>query len=171
MRGFLKVVIWIVVLVGVLVGVYFILPDYPQSVVKSKIQPMVDTQAKLRIDQVKGLTVKDLDKLPYQTLLETNAENPCWVYDVDEVTGVETVTFYGRGYQINLKDWTEYNGMLSTNTTIKFEFKITNGSNVTIHPYVDDVLMEIDDNKHQKENEKIRLDILSQAYTGKGLEE
>ena len=158
MRGFFKVVIWIVVLIGVLVGVYFILPEYPQSVVKSVIQPITDAQSQVRIDQVKGLTVKDLDKLTYQTLLETKAENPCWVYDIDETTGVETVTFFGRGYQINLKDWTDYNGMLSTNATIKFVFEITNGSNVKIHAYVDGTLMEIADK--QKENEKIRLDIL-----------
>ncbi|MBQ9984261.1 MAG: hypothetical protein IJP29_06685 [Lachnospiraceae bacterium] len=169
MRGFLKVVIWIVVLIGVLVGVYFILPEYPQSVVKSKIQPITDAQAKARIEAVQGLTVKDLDGATYRVLLETKAENPCWVYEIDETTGVEKVTFFGRGYQINLKDWTEYNGMLSTNATIKFEFEITNGSNVKIHAYVDGTLMEIADK--QKENEKIRLDILTQAYTGKGLEE
>ena len=165
MKGFLKVVVWILVLAAVAVGVYLVLPEYPQSFVKSIYQPMTDAAAKSKIESVQKLINKDLDNASYKTILEAKTKNPCWVYEKDEVTGTEYVRFYGRGLNMNLKDWTEYNGMLSTSASIKMEFEIV-GSKVEIHPYVDGVLMEINDGKHTEENKKIRLDILSQMYAG-----
>lgn len=46
MKGFLKVIIWIVILGAICFGVYMILPEYPQNFVKSVVQPMVNSQAK-----------------------------------------------------------------------------------------------------------------------------
>lgn len=168
MKGFLKVVVWIVVLAAVCVGVYFVLPEYPQNYVKSIFQPMIDANADMRINQVQSLTNKDLDKATYKVILESKVKNPCWAYRKDETTGVEYVTFHGRGIQINLKEWSAYNGKLSTSATVKIEFQITDGKQVDIHPYVDGVLMEINDGKHVEENDKILLEILRQMYTGMG---
>lgn len=172
MKGFIKAVVWIVIVVAALVGVYFVLPEYPQDFVKSIVQPVVDAEAKVRIEQVQSLLVKELDNASYKTLLEGKAKNPCWAYEKDENTGVETVTFHGRGYSINLKEWREYNGVLSTSAAVKFEFVITGGKQVDVHAYVDGVLMELNDAKdsHQESNKQIRLDILNQTHTGAVLE-
>ncbi len=167
MKGFIKALVWILILVAVAVGVYFILPEYPQSSVKSIFQPMTDAVAKSKIEQVQNMLNKDFDNASYKTILESKAKNPCWVYRKDETTGMEYVTFYGRGVQINLQDYAEYNGMLSTSASVKIEFEI-NGNKVDIHPYVDDFEnpMEIKDGKHTEENKKIRKAIFSQLYTG-----
>ncbi|MBO5088278.1 MAG: hypothetical protein J6C01_06350 [Lachnospiraceae bacterium] len=172
MKGFFKAVVWIVIVVAALVGVYFVLPEYPQDFVKSVVQPIVDAESQVRVQQVQSLLVKELDNASYKTILEAKSKNPCWAYEKNEETGVETVTFHGRGLTINLKDWTEYSGLLSTNATVKVEFVITGGKQVDIHTYVDDTLMEIVDAKdsHQEENKKIRLEILKQVYLGSGLE-
>lgn len=174
MKGFLKAVAWILVLVGVLVGVYMVLPEYPQSFVKSIVQPIVDSNAKMRIDQVKALTNKDLDNQNYATILEAKTKNPCWSYRKDETTGYEYVTFFGRGLTINLKSFPDYGGLLSTSATVKIEFEIIGGSQVNIHPYVDGTLMEINnpaDNKNLESDKKIRLEILRQVYQGGSMEE
>ena len=172
MKGFFKAVVWIVIVVAALVGVYFVLPEYPQDFVKSVIQPIVDAESQVRVQQVQSLLVKELDNASYKTILEAKSKNPCWAYELDEETGVETVTFHGRGLTINLKDWTEYSGLLSTNATVKVEFEITGGKQVDIHIFVDGQQMEIIDAKdsHQEENKKIRLEILKQVYLGSGLE-
>lgn len=173
MKGFLKVVVWIVVVIAALVGVYYVLPEYPQDYVKSVIQPLVNAESKARVEQVQNLLVKELDNASYKAILEAKTKNPCWAYEKDDTTGVETVTFHGRGLTINLKDWTDYSGLLSTNATVKVEFVITGGQKVDIHVYVDDTLMEIVDAKdsHQEDNKKIRLEILKQVYYGGALED
>lgn len=168
MKGFVRGLVWFLVFVAILVGVYFVLPEYPQSVVKSVIQPMVDTTAEVRISQVQNMLNEDLGGVTYKAILEAQTKNPCWVYSLDEMKGVETVTFYGRGVSINLKDYEEYQGKLSTSAMIKMEFVIT-GQQVDIHPYVDGVKMELDQRTHMQENKQIRLEILSQLYTGKGV--
>lgn len=168
MKGFVKGVVWIVILIAILVGVYFVLPEYPQSYVKSIFQPMTDAAAEMRIMQVQNMVNEDLGNVAYKTILESQTKNPCWVYKLDEITGVETVTFYGRGVSINLKDYEEYEGKLSTSAMIKMEFVIT-GQQVEIHPYVDGVLMEKEETKYSQENKEIRLEILSQMYSGKGV--
>lgn len=166
MKGFLKGVVWILVLAAVCVGVYYILPEYPQSYVKSVFQPMVDAVAKAKIEQVQGSLNKDLDNASYKTILESKTKNPCWVYIMDD-GGVEHVVFYGRGVSMNLKEWGDYQGKLSTSASIKIDFEFTTNG-VSVHPYVDGYLMEINDGKHVDQNKKIRKEILSQLYSGMG---
>lgn len=161
-----KLIIWIVVLAAVCFGVYMVLPEFPKAVVTSIIQPITNSEAKARINQVKALTNRDLDNANYETILESKTKSPTWIYETRESEpGVEYVIFYGRGVSINLKDWEDYNGMLSTSASVKMEFKIVNG-NVEILPYVDGILMNIKDGAHVEKNDKIKLDILSQLYGG-----
>ncbi len=167
MKGFVKVLVWIVILAAVCAGVYMLLPEYPKSVVKSIVQPVIDSEAKSMISQVQALTDKDLGNATYKTILESKTKNPCWVYETREAEpGIEYVIFYGRGVSINLKDWQDYGGMLSTSATVKFEFKITGKKSVDILPYVDGKLMNIKDGTHVEQNDKIKLDILTQMYSG-----
>lgn len=170
MRTVVKVLIWIIVLGAIGFGVYTILPEHSHNLVKSLVQPMIDSTAKARIEQVKSLPNKDLNNATYKAILESQTKNKCWVYEVkDEEPGVEYVTFYGNGVSLNLKDWAEYSGVLSTSASVKIQFKIT-GNNVEIFPYVDGDLMYIADGAHAKSNDKIKLDIFSQLYTGMQLE-
>ncbi|MDE5863575.1 MAG: hypothetical protein K2H34_04430 [Lachnospiraceae bacterium] len=170
MKGFLKVVVWIVILGAILFGVYMVVPEYPHNFAKSIVQPIVDSTAKTKIGQVKALTNKDLDNATYQAILEAKTKSKFWVYETrDAEPGVEYVIFYGNGVTINLKDYEDYNGKLSTSASVKIEFKIVN-NNVEIYPYVDDVLMNIQDGAHVEQNDRIKRDILQQLYTGMQLE-
>ncbi len=165
MKGFLKVVVWIVILAAVAVGVYFVLPEYPQAYVKSMFQPMTDAVAKAKIEQVQKLINKDIDNASYKTIFEAQTKNPCWVYEKDEASGTEYVTFRGTGISLNLKDYEEYSGKLYTNASVKIQFEIVSNK-VEIHPYIDGELMEIADGKHTDQNKAIRNDLFRQLYGG-----
>ena len=146
MKQFLKVVIGVIILVAICFGVYTVLPDYPHNMVKSFVQPVVNKQAKARIDAVKGLVNKDLDA-GYQKILESHTTTYFWVYDLDEATGTETVTFYAKGAHINIKDIPDHEDHLYTSCGIKFEFKIS-GNTVNITAYIenqpqDEVIKEL----------------------------
>lgn len=172
MNGGAKAIIWIVIFVAVLFGIYMVLPEYPQNFIKGFVQPIVNTQAKTRIEQVKNLTNKDVENATYKDILENNTNTTCWTYAVDETTGAEHVYFYGKGASINLKDYVDYNGTFSTGAVIKVDFVITN-NNVDILPYVDDLETpkNIKDGKHVEENNKIKKEIFYQLYTGMKVEQ
>lgn len=133
-----KVIIWIVVLIAVLAGVYLILPEYPKSVVKSVFQPVLNSQAKLRIDQVKSLENGDL-KANYETILEGKVKTPTWVYE--SAGTVEKVTFQGSGATINIKDVEDHEDFLYQGCVVKFEFVIS-GNKVDIYAYIDGELQD-----------------------------
>lgn len=144
MNKFFKTLIWIAILAVAGFLIYSILPEYPQSVIKGTFQPVVDTQAQVRIDQIKVLTNKDL-KSTYGTILESHTKMPAWVYKQEGAT--ETVTFYGGGASLNLKDIPDHEDRLYTSCVVKVEF-IINGNDVKINTYVegnleDDVVKDI----------------------------
>jgi hypothetical protein len=156
MKKFLTTVIWIAVLVGVLFGIYMILPEYPQSYIKGLIQPLVDSQAKTRIEQVKVLKNQDV-KDTYQNILETNTNTTCWVYE-DDGAGVEKVTFFGKGAQISIQNVEGYDDhFYDTSSSVKFEFLITNNS-VTITCYING----------EAQDEAIRDVVIQQLYGSTG---
>lgn len=165
MKKFLKTVLWIVIVCGVLFGVYSVLPEYPQMFIKSFVQPVVNSQAKTRITQVQNLLADGVDGATYKTVLEKNTGMSCWTYDKDETTGIEYVTYMGNGASVNMKDYQDYNGKLYTSCSVKFEFKIT-GSSVEIYPYLDGTKMNIEDGKHVEQNKKVREIIVQQLYGG-----
>lgn len=133
-----KVIIWIVVLIAVLAGVYLILPEYPKSVVTSVFQPVINSQAKLRIDQVKSLENSGL-KANYETILEGKVKTPTWVYE--SAGTVEKVTFQGSGATINIKDVEDHEDFLYQDCVVKFEFVIS-GNKVDIYAYIDGELQD-----------------------------
>lgn len=154
MKGFFKVLVWILILGGVGFGVYAILPEYPHNLVKSIIQPYVDVQAKTRIAQVKALKNKDQDAC-YEDILEPHTRTQVWVYEPSDGTGREKVTFYGRGAFINIKELDGHDDYMYTSTTVKFEFLI-NGKNVTINAYIEGKLQD----------EAVRDLMIRELYTG-----
>lgn len=153
MKQFMKVLIWVIILGAAVFGIYLVLPEYPQNFMKSFVQPVVNSQAKTRINQVKALHNSDVDAT-YQDILEKYTNTSCWVYE--QGTGVEVVTFYGKGATINIKDIEGHEDHLYPNAYVKFEFIIT-GNNVTIKAYIQDVLQD----------EVIRDLMLRQLFNGK----
>lgn len=153
MKQFGKVLIWLVILGGILFGVYMMLPEYPQSFVKSIIQPVVNSQAKERIIQVKNLKNDDLNTT-YQKILENGTKNTCWVYE--EGVGIETVTFYGTGATINISDVKDHDDHLYTSTNVKFEFVIK-GKSVDIKAYIG----------KDAQDDEIKAVMLQQLFQGK----
>lgn len=140
MKQILKVVIGIIILGAICFGVYTVLPEYPHNMVKSFVQPVINKQAKARIDAVKALVNEDLDKT-YQTIFESHTTTHFWIYDLDEATGTETVTFYAKGAHINIKDIDNHEDHLYTSCGIKFEFRIS-GNKVDITAYIENVAQD-----------------------------
>lgn len=135
MKQFLKILVGVVILGVIGFCVYGVLPEYPQNLVKSLVQPVINSQAKERISAVKNLKNSDVDAT-YQTILESHTNNNFWVYEINEATGVETVTFYGSGAHISVKELKGHEDMLYTSCQVKFEFVIT-GNKVEIIAYID----------------------------------
>lgn len=133
-----KWIIWILVLVVVLAGVYMVLPEYPKAVVTSVFQPIVNSQAKTRIDQVKNLNNGKVNA-NYQTILEGKTNTHAWVYESEG--SVEKVSFYGKGAKITIKDVKDHQDFLYTSSPVKFEFIIT-GNNVDISAYIEGQLQD-----------------------------
>ena len=69
MKNFLKTLLWIVIIGAVLFGIYYVLPEYPQNFIKSFVQPIVNSEAKTRIQQVQNLAVEGVDGQTYKTVL------------------------------------------------------------------------------------------------------
>ena len=166
MKNFLKTLLWIVIIGAVLFGIYYVLPEYPQNFIKSFVQPIVNSEAKTRIQQVQNLAVEGVDGQTYKTVLEKNTGMSCWVYETrEEEPGLEYVIYMGNGASVNMKDYTDYKGKLYTSCEVKFEFKIT-GNSVEIYPYLDGVKMNIEDGQHVEQNKEVRKIILQQLYGG-----
>lgn len=152
MRQFFKVLLWVVILGAISFCVYTVLPEYPQTFVKSFVQPVMNNQAKTRIEQVKNLKNQDVETT-YRQILEGRTTTKCWAYEAEDA--IEKVVFFGKAKSINLKDIPDYDGLYYTSCTIKFEFVIT-GNEVNINAYVDG--KAIDD--------KVRAVLVSQLISG-----
>ena len=135
MKQFLKVLVGIIILGVIGFGVYTVLPEYPHDFVKSFVQPVVNSQAKERNKAVQNLYNQDV-KAVYKDILEKHTKNRFWVYDLNETTATETVTFYGSDAYINIEDIADHDEMLYTSCQVKFVFAIT-GNKVEITAYID----------------------------------
>ncbi|MGN0438918.1 MAG: hypothetical protein ACI4F4_10380 [Lachnospiraceae bacterium] len=170
MKGVVGKIATVVVAIGILILIYVLLPEYPQSMVKGVVQPIVNATAKTRIENVKNATYKELE-LNYGAIFE-NVSGSCWVYQSPEqsVDGAEHVTFYGNDVSVNLSDWEMENGekgLLYTGAGIKIDFVIR-GNNFDVVPYVDDFNTSLlrNDMKYQEQNKKLLQDVLTQIYGG-----
>ncbi len=173
MKNFMGKLLIVVIFVGILVGIYYILPEYPQNYVKSLVQTKIDKEADARIQQVKQLKNKDVENQTYETILTTNTNAGCWTYLAAEKSddGCEHVYYYGKDADVNLKDWPDYGGLMYNGAIIKVDFAIKGGgSSVEISPYIDDIsdgkALQIFDGKHVDANNKIKIDYFTQLYKG-----
>ena len=167
MKQFLKALLGIAIICGIGYGVYMIVPEYPHNLIKSVVQPIVDVEAKLRIEQVKNLDVniKGLEGVTYQAALEKNTGMSCWVYEKDETSGNEMVVYRGNGASVNMKDVTDYGEKLYTSASVKFEFHI-DGTKVEVIPFIDGQEMNIKDGKHVEQNKEVLKMIVTQLSQG-----
>ncbi len=167
MKQFLKALLGIAIICGIGYGVYMIVPEYPHNIIKSVVQPIVDVEAKLRIEQVKnlGVNIKGLEGVTYQAALEKNTGMSCWVYEKDETSGKEMVVYRGNGASINMKDVTDYGEKLYTSASVKFEFHI-DGTKVEVIPFIDGQEMNIKDGKHVEQNKEVLKMIVTQLSQG-----
>lgn len=165
MKKFLKTLIGIVIIIAILFGVYTVLPEHSHNIVKSFIQPVFEPRAKQLITEVQQIKNKDINDMTYKDILEKNNGMTCWVYEKAEGDPVEHVIFYGKGASINLKDYPDYDGLLTTSCQVKVDFQVY-GTSVDIIPYIDGKKMYKDDVKYKDENEKIRKDIMTQFANG-----
>lgn len=154
MKNLGKYLIWLLVLVGVGFAIYTVLPEYPQSVIKSVFQPTFNAVAEERINQVKMLKNKDLDATYGEILDRTSTRSQAWVYEGDDTQ--ERVTFYGSGAYINIKDVEGHDDYLYTSTTVKIEFIIQGGKLIKVKGYI----------KGEPQQDVIRDLILRQLFTG-----
>lgn len=167
MKQFLKALLGIAIVCGIGYGIYMIVPEYPHNFIKSFVQPVVDVEAKLRIEQVKNLDVniKGLEGVTYQAALEKNTGMSCWVYEKNEATGKEMVVYRGNGASVNMKDIADYGEKLYTSASVKFEFHI-DGTKVEIIPFIDGQEMNIKDGKHVEKNKEVLKMIVTQLSQG-----
>lgn len=156
MKDIMWKIFWIVVAIGILYGIYSILPEYPHNVVKSIFQPLINEEAKQKISQIQNLKDIDLDDT-YINILESNCNSSAWVYDKNKETLEEKVTFYGTGAYLNLKDIPNNNGLLYTSANVKVEFLI-NDELVDIIVYVSDY--------NEPCNEVVEEEVLKQLKNG-----
>ena len=138
-----KVVSWIVgivVVLGILYGIYYFLPEFPHAGIQSVFQPMVDANAKAKINEIKNIK-NDRLNMTYDEILTSEANDlsmKCWVYEssLKSADGYEHVRFYSKGATINLKDVEGAPDMLYTSAALKVDFVISAGK-VDIQMYID----------------------------------
>lgn len=134
MGKFGKILIWTLVFVAIMGAIYLVLPEQPKASVQSVFQPMFNTEAKARMDQVKNLKNGEL-KRTYANILEPKVKMASWVYQKDEAG--ERVIFYGSSAYINIQDIEGVSDMLYTSSSVKMVFNIGTDNSVKIDAYID----------------------------------
>ena len=133
MKTFLKILLAVVIVAAICVGIYFVLPETSQMLVKGNIQYRTDEVAQEKVDKIKNITIPDYD-VNFGDGLEGFCKTTAWYYEeVSDTTW--TVTFYGTKATLNLTDTNL--DVFYTDESFKATFTVRNDSQV-------DISMEID---------------------------
>lgn len=138
------ILIVIVILVGILFGVYAVLPEYSKNIVRSMYQKQFDSEAIAKIKMTQALENPNLKK-DYKTILEAHTGTKGWVYDKAKDGSPEKVTFYGNKVSLVMKEIPDHDSMLYDNTTIKVEFITDAEGKVTVNMYLGDFKNPVED--------------------------
>lgn len=138
------VLIVIVVLVGILFGVYAVLPEFSKNIVRSVYQKNFDSEAYAKIKIAQALENPNL-KQDYKTILEAHTDMKGWVYDKAEEGSPEKVTFYGNKVSLIMKEIPNHDSMLYDNSTVKVEFITDENGQVTVNMYLGDFTKPVED--------------------------
>ncbi len=133
MKTFLKVILAIVIVAALCVGIYFVLPESAQMIVKGNIQYRTDETAQAQVDKIKNVTIPDYD-VTFGDGLEGFCKTTAWYYE-ETATDTWTVTFYGTKATLNLTD-TNLDAFY-TDEPFKVIFTVRNDSAVDINMSID----------------------------------
>ena len=138
------VLIVIVVLAGILFGVYAMMPEFSKNIVRSMYQKQFDSEALAKIKMVQSLENPNLKK-DYKTILEAHTGTKGWVYDKAKDDQPEKVTFYGNKVSLIMKEIPDHDSMLFDNAAIKVEFITDAEGKVTVNMYLGDFKTPVED--------------------------
>ena len=138
------VLLVIVILVGIAIGVYAVLPEYSKNIVRAVYQDHFDAEATAKIRIAQALENPNL-KTDYKTILEAHTGMKGWVYDKATDDSPEKVTFYGNKVSLIMKEIPDHDSMLYDNAAIKVEFITDAEGNVTVNMYLGDFKNPVDD--------------------------
>lgn len=138
------VLLVIVILAGIAIGVYAILPEFSKNILRSVYQDHFDANATAKIRIVQALENPNL-KTDYKSILEAHTDLKGWVYDKAKDNSPEKVTFYGNKVSLILKEIPDHDSMLYDNATVKVEFITDAEGKVTVNMYLGDFNNPVDD--------------------------
>lgn len=144
MKKFGTVLLVIVILVGIAIGVYAVLPEYSKNIVRAVYQDHFDAEATAKIRVAQALENPNL-KTNYKTILEAHTGTKGWVYDKAKDDSPEKVTFYGNKVSLVMKEIPDHDSMLYDNAAIKVEFVTGADGNVTVNMYLGDFKNPVED--------------------------
>ena len=121
MKKLVKFIITMLIVAAIGYGFYTLLPEYPQAMVKSIIQPHVDKVAKQKIFEQKTEKYKKT-KTEYGVLLFDWGNTNVWVYENLEEENKEVVTFYTTGVSIDLGELPNNKEIFYSEASVKIEF-------------------------------------------------
>ena len=121
MKKIIKFIITILIVAAIGYGFYTLLPEYPQAMVKSIVQPYIDDVAKQKIFEQKNEKEKNT-KTEYGVLLFDWGNTNIWVYENLEEENKEVVTFYTTGVSIDLGELPNNKEIFYSEASVKIEF-------------------------------------------------
>lgn len=153
MSGFLKFLLGLLILAGILFGVYQLLPEFSHNIIYSMYQNQFDSEAKTKIAEAKALMNPKLES-NYETILESNTDTKGWVYS--KIT--KSVTFYGNKAQLDLKEVEGGDGKYYDNTVVKVVFTPNDKGETEIEVYIN--------GQSTPEEDKVRAVVFQQLLYG-----
>lgn len=100
-----KVIIGIVVAVLLLVGVYFLMPAGPKSVIQYQWMKMFDKETYAEIEVVQNTIVLGQDSVTYEDIISAGVSHEYWTYETNvSATGAyqKIITANGDGVSLTL---------------------------------------------------------------------
>lgn len=121
----IRVVVGIVIAIGLLIGIYFILPGQYKWPITEAIQESTNDQYLNMINTYKAAKVPNTD-VTFDQLLTTNCSNPAW--HVEKVVEGVSYQVIATGYKVDVqyvKELDPNSSIHYTNTSMKIVFDVT----------------------------------------------
>lgn len=134
-----RIILWIVVIVGLAVVIYMILPGKYKNPLTAKIQDTIDGPTyKTLIGTIKDTTIPKNKKVTYDAAMKKSTEDSAWTYkkiSVDDA-GNGTYDVYCDGYNFTMTfeaDDNDDSMITQTNAHVKLVFHVKkDGSTITV---------------------------------------
>lgn len=133
-----RVVIGILVIAGVIYGIYFILPGQYKGPIRQAIQEMIDSDAKKLADEYRNAKVPKNDGVTFEKMMLSASASPSWYVktiseQADKVTGEYEVSV--DGYKVTLEmphENGQTNKQVYTNAHVKIVFNVSRAADGTL---------------------------------------